>query len=277
MPVLDFPAWLHSPANIAVAVASAFVIGSMVGSFLNVVAHRVPRGETVVHGRSHCPACGRTIRARDNVPVLGWLALRGRCRDCGAAISARYPLVEGACGGLAFALALVEIAAVGGADPQAAGIAWCGRTAVAFTLVAWALLEERGHAVSGFTAGLAAAAAALAAACLPSLHPLPIGCAGEAWNGLTAWPGHLVASLIGVVAGRLAGGLTGGRLVAVAAALSGAAQGWQAALLAVLAAAVGRTIGRGTSAGGLAAAMAVLGWTPLAMAWSTICRCCTGT
>lgn len=70
------------------------VLGLIIGSFLNVVVWRVPRGESVVSPPSACPSCGHAIRARDNVPVLGWLALRGRCRDCRAPISARYPLVE---------------------------------------------------------------------------------------------------------------------------------------------------------------------------------------
>jgi leader peptidase (prepilin peptidase)/N-methyltransferase len=80
------------------------VLGLMVGSFLNVVVHRVPRGESVVSPPSACPRCGNPIRARHNVPVLGWLLLRGRCHDCGSAISARYPLVEAGTGAL-FALA----------------------------------------------------------------------------------------------------------------------------------------------------------------------------
>lgn len=72
------------------------LLGLAVGSFLNVVVWRVPRGESVVHPPSACPRCGHAIRARDNVPVLSWLLLRGRCRDCGEPISARYPLVEAA-------------------------------------------------------------------------------------------------------------------------------------------------------------------------------------
>jgi leader peptidase (prepilin peptidase)/N-methyltransferase len=70
------------------------VLGLMIGSFLNVVAHRVPLGESVVSPPSACPSCGQPIRARHNVPVVGWLVLRGRCYDCGTGISARYPLVE---------------------------------------------------------------------------------------------------------------------------------------------------------------------------------------
>jgi leader peptidase (prepilin peptidase) / N-methyltransferase len=74
--------------------AACAVLGLLVGSFLNVVVWRVPRGESVVSPPSACPGCGHPIRARDNVPVVSWLVLGGRCRDCGASISARYPLVE---------------------------------------------------------------------------------------------------------------------------------------------------------------------------------------
>jgi leader peptidase (prepilin peptidase)/N-methyltransferase len=78
------------PALIAVC----FVLGLVFGSFANVAIHRVPEGESVVRPPSACPECGQPIRPRDNVPVVSWLFLRGRCRDCGAPISARYPLVE---------------------------------------------------------------------------------------------------------------------------------------------------------------------------------------
>lgn len=81
----------------------AGLVGLAVGSFLNVVVWRVPRGESVVTPASACPRCGHAIRRRDNVPVLSWLVLRGRCRDCRAPIAARYPLVEASTGVL-FAL-----------------------------------------------------------------------------------------------------------------------------------------------------------------------------
>lgn len=77
----------------AIAAACA-VFGLAVGSFLNVVIWRIPRKESVVAPASHCPGCGKPISPRDNVPVLSWLILRGRCRHCGVRISARYPLVE---------------------------------------------------------------------------------------------------------------------------------------------------------------------------------------
>ena len=70
------------------------VLGLAIGSFLNVVIHRVPIKASLSHPASHCPACGHHIRHRHNVPVLGWLVLRGRCADCRSPISMRYPLVE---------------------------------------------------------------------------------------------------------------------------------------------------------------------------------------
>lgn len=87
------------------------VLGLAAGSFVNVVIHRLPRGLSVVRPRSRCPACGAPVRARDNVPVLSWLLLRGRCASCRAPISVRYPLVE--------ALTAILFVAVGRLDGAA--------------------------------------------------------------------------------------------------------------------------------------------------------------
>lgn len=73
---------------------AAFLVGACVGSFLNVVIHRLPLGQSIVSPGSRCPSCGRSIRPRENVPILGYLWLRGRCAGCGARISWRYPFVE---------------------------------------------------------------------------------------------------------------------------------------------------------------------------------------
>jgi leader peptidase (prepilin peptidase)/N-methyltransferase len=78
----------------APALAPAALFGLLIGSFLNVVAWRLPRGESLVRPRSKCPGCSAQLKPYDNVPVLSWLALRGRCRGCGERISARYPVVE---------------------------------------------------------------------------------------------------------------------------------------------------------------------------------------
>jgi leader peptidase (prepilin peptidase) / N-methyltransferase len=103
---------------------AAGLLGAILGSFLNVVAYRLPRGESLSRPRSRCPGCEEPIKPYDNVPVLSWLLLRGRCRSCRAPISARYPLVEAGTGllcalvvwlveepwlGLVFVLLLVPI------------------------------------------------------------------------------------------------------------------------------------------------------------------------
>lgn len=77
-----------------IVLAAAGLLGLLIGSFLNVVAYRVPAGLSVVRPASACPGCHNEITARDNVPVVSWLLLRGRCRHCDMRISARYPLVE---------------------------------------------------------------------------------------------------------------------------------------------------------------------------------------
>jgi leader peptidase (prepilin peptidase)/N-methyltransferase len=119
-----------SPVSVGALGGFAFALGLVVGSFLNVVIHRLPRGESIVRPRSRCPACGRSIAAWENVPVFSYLWLRGRCRGCAAPISPRYPLVELLTGGvfalliavqgislmtplwLAFAAALIAVAAI---------------------------------------------------------------------------------------------------------------------------------------------------------------------
>src|SRR3954449_4031276 len=98
----------------AAAIVIAGLAGLLVGSFLNVVAWRLPRGESLVSPGSHCPNCGAPVKPYDNIPVLSWLLLRGRCRNCEEPISWRYPLVEAATGILC---ALVVVAK--GADQDA--------------------------------------------------------------------------------------------------------------------------------------------------------------
>jgi leader peptidase (prepilin peptidase) / N-methyltransferase len=90
----------------AIRLAFWFLLGLVFGSFLTVVVHRVPAGGSLVKPRSRCPACGRQIRAVDNIPVVSWILLRGRCHWCGARISIVYPLVELGTGALFAAVAL---------------------------------------------------------------------------------------------------------------------------------------------------------------------------
>jgi leader peptidase (prepilin peptidase)/N-methyltransferase len=103
----------------------AFLFGLILGSFLNVVIHRLPRKENLATGGSRCPHCGAPVKARDNIPVVSWLLLRGRCRNCGEPISRRYPLVE-----LLTAVLFAAVVLVKGADSDA----WLG-LALVFVLV----------------------------------------------------------------------------------------------------------------------------------------------
>ena len=111
-------------------IALCLLLGLAVGSFLNVVVHRIPRGESVVRPPSACPACQHPIRPRDNVPVLGWMLLRGRCRDCNEPISVRYPLVEAATAGL-FAV----MAARFGYDPALPAYLYLAAVGLALALI----------------------------------------------------------------------------------------------------------------------------------------------
>jgi len=104
------------------------VTGLVIGSFLNVVVWRVPRGESLVRPGSACPKCGHAIRPRDNVPVLSWLFLRGRCRDCAAPISVRYPLVE-----IGTAIAFVLVG-------RAVGVRWELGAALCLTAIGISLM-----------------------------------------------------------------------------------------------------------------------------------------
>lgn len=130
--------------------AYAALLGAAVGSFLNVCIYRLPEGLSVVSPRSRCPVCEQEIQWRDNVPVLGWLLLRGRCRGCGTRISPQYPLVE-----LTTALLWLAAAMRHGASWQALS------TALFFTLLLGiAMTDARAYTIpdefslGGLAAGL---------------------------------------------------------------------------------------------------------------------------
>jgi leader peptidase (prepilin peptidase)/N-methyltransferase len=245
MPAAAFPSWtdLFPWAETAI-VACGFVWGALLGSFLNVVVHRVPRGASVVHGRSRCPRCGTAIRPRDNVPVFGWLLLRGRCRDCAAPISARYPLVEAGCGLLVAAIAAVDLVH-GGIDRMLLRGDWLPWARFAFhglaslTLVAWALIAAAGSRVPGTAALVAVIAAGLAAVAVPELQPCGVLPAGGIWPTDQPRLAALVTWVAGVAAGWLASG--GGASRADAGlTLLGAAFGWQAVTVVTAVTAAGR-------------------------------------
>ncbi len=211
------------------AIAWWTLLGAVVGSFLNVVIARLPRGESVVHPRSRCPRCAAPIAWYDNVPVLSWLLLRARCRGCGAPISWRYPLVEllgGCAGALAahrhgispaaaaelalvatlLALAFIDIDTWLLPHPLTWPLMVAGQAAAAFGLTA---ASPRSSAL-GLLVGVAAFTA-VAEVGQRVFHREAMGY-GDVWllGGLGAWlglgallPVVLLASLQGAVAGGL--------------------------------------------------------------------------
>ncbi|REK19236.1 MAG: prepilin peptidase [Planctomycetota bacterium] len=125
-----------------------FALGAAIGSFLNVVAYRLPRGLNLSRPGSRCPSCGRAIRWYDNVPIAGWLWLRGRCRECRASISPRYPIVEAIAAVCAFVVAWAGIYDMPEVDGLAYALApvWIAwRLVLVFVLLCAALLEWDGN------------------------------------------------------------------------------------------------------------------------------------
>lgn len=114
----------------ALLIAFCAVFGLIIGSFLNVVIWRVPRGESIVRPPSHCPSCAAPIAPKDNIPVLSWLLLHGRCRSCQAPISARYPFVELLTGAL-----FAGVAAYFGPVAQLPAYLYLAGVGVALTLI----------------------------------------------------------------------------------------------------------------------------------------------
>jgi leader peptidase (prepilin peptidase) / N-methyltransferase len=160
---------------VALTAVCMFVIGAALGSFVTVASYRLPRGEGFVRGRSYCTACGAPIAAYDNVPILSWLWLRGRCRRCGSRISLRYPLTE-----LSLAMLLAATTVILGIDdlgPLILGLVLCA------VLVAITVTDlERRIIPNAFVGFGALAAVAIVAISDPSSLPenLLAGAAGGA-------------------------------------------------------------------------------------------------
>jgi leader peptidase (prepilin peptidase)/N-methyltransferase len=220
----------------------AALFGAIVGSFLNVVIHRLPLGESIVSPGSRCPRCGTPIRWFDNVPVLSWLLLRGRCRRCAAPISPRYLLVELAGAGIAW----VAWWRHGLAPAAAAELAFVAvLLALALVDLATWLLP---HALTWPLLGAGLAASALGVSAAPSLASSALGAAvgfgafaaiawigkrvakkeamglGDVWllAGIGAWQG-LAALLPVVMLASIQGSVVGLALVAVGKAQPGPA------------------------------------------------------
>ena len=225
------PSRVEALANLGLALetplfeAACCALGLVVGSFANVCIHRIPEGRSVVTPPSRCPDCGARIRAWDNIPVLSYVALLGRCRACGTRISARYPAVEAA-NGLAYAL----LAATRGPSWQ---------TLVSMALVTALLilsLIDLDHQILPNVITLPGIAAGVAASFLPGSPLSPWASAAAAAGGYLA----LLAVAKGYEALRGREGLGQGDWKMVA--MLGAFLGWPKMLLAVFLASVAGTL-----------------------------------
>ena len=243
-----------------VAIGFLVIFGANLGSFLNVVAYRVPRGRSVVFGGSRCPVCRKPIRPWHNLPVVGWLLLGGRCRDCLVAIPFRYPLVEVLAAVVIGSVAAVELLSGGrnlpagnavasgpwwrGVDqlllrPNGRLVAICSLhvTGVA-TLLAWALIErDRQRLPPGWWMATLLGLLSLLLA-FPWLQPARLtffAAEPGAPLPLPEWQAAGLVGLVGMLTGWLVGTLLrnlrlGSRLAPPAMALIGGLCGWQATL-----------------------------------------------
>lgn len=221
-----------------------FVFGAAVGSFLNVVIYRIPAGMSLLHPPSRCPRCQHRLRPYDNVPVLGWLWLKGRCRYCRAAISARYPLIEALTGGL-FLAAFWQFGISGAAVSAWLLLSWL--LALSFidldTLTLPNALTQ-----SGLVTGLIVQSF-LASDSLQSLTAATQGLFAAVLGAVIGlWVFDLISLLGSMLMGQTVMGGGDGKL----AALLGAWLGWKSMLLSsFLACALGAFIGGGAIALGL--------------------------
>ena len=129
----------HLPPSVVLALCTfllclwLFAVGSAWGSFLNVVVYRLPLGKNIVYPGSRCPRCGHAIRLWHNLPILGWLLLRGKCKDCKLSISARYPLIEFLMGVIWVGVAVVLVEWLTGSQT----VLWSSRIPGELPLTSW--------------------------------------------------------------------------------------------------------------------------------------------
>jgi len=195
-----------------------FMFGACIGSFLNVVIYRTPRGFSLL-GSSRCPYCRSSIRFYHNIPVFAWISLRGRCRDCRLPISPRYPLVEFATGMIFLVLAILELFLAGENLPADYGrmrlsVSWLVHhfpwdlvavflyhSALLSILLSWALIKFDGHMLPKFYIVLAMTVGLAVPAMNPSAQPVPWMSALPAWMADQSWMNRLDTSVIGLICG----------------------------------------------------------------------------
>lgn len=241
----------------------AFVVGSVVGSFLNVIIHRVPRRMSIVSPGSACPSCSAAIRWYDNIPLVSWVVLRGRCRQCAAPISVRYPLVELVAG------------VIGAATVMRYGVGLPGLEAAVFAWVSLALaLIDLEHQI------------------LPDVMTYPsilFGLVCAWFGGLASFPAAVLGAVVGagvpilvIVIYKLVRGIEGmgwgdvKYLAAIGAVVGLHGCLWVLVIAATLGALVGVTMivaGRGTARTALPfgtfLALAVILWLYIPSGWTS--------
>ncbi|NUQ64944.1 MAG: prepilin peptidase [Pirellulales bacterium] len=237
-------------------------LGGTIGSFLNVVVYRLPAGKSLVYPGSYCPVCKHPIRWHDNVPVFGWLALGGHCRDCGVWIPIRYPLVEAITALVFLLVGAAELLSGGGNLPMrpeavvdgAVLLPWTPERLAGIlayhlfllsTLLPIALIEYDKKPGIWRAAWPALLIGLLAPVAWPQLHPVPAGPVWTGWHaGLADGAAGLLAGLVvGAGMQRLAGrGVSG---LCAGPACVGLFLGWQAVVVVTVAAAAIHGLGRG--------------------------------
>ena len=224
------------------AFAVALLVGGLVGSFLNVVAYRVPEGRSVVAPASACPRCGHGIRPHHTIPVLGWLLLRGRCADCGAPIAPRYPLVEAGCAAL-FSAVFLAVAPAADDAADAPHLIAFGLNACYFGALLAISLIDADHFIVPDSISLPLIPLGIAAAAVLDLlgapsPGLPSAVLGAALGAGVMWA---IAALGRRAFGREAMGMGDVKLVAAIGAWQGA---WPTLLLTIfLASLLGSVVG----------------------------------
>jgi leader peptidase (prepilin peptidase) / N-methyltransferase len=177
-----------------------FLFGAVVGSFLNVVIYRLPARMSIVRPGSHCPLCSHAIRWYDNIPVLGWIVLGGRCRDCRAPISMRYPLVEALTGAVFLLVgAWGAHSDVPGKGESLAQTLRACHLVLLCTLLATAMIQYDGKRPPWRLFAPALLVATIAAAVWPALRPVPV------WHPAGGPPFGIMEGLLGLAAGGLLG------------------------------------------------------------------------
>lgn len=195
---MSLPLDIFTPVQAAILIGFAAVLGACLGSFVNCLAWRRVHGESVLRGRSHCTSCGHHLGPLDLVPIVSWLALRGRCRHCGQRVSARYVAVEAL-----LAAVFVALLAVYGA-----GVPWIAYAALTCILMAAALVDLDTFTIpNGFVVAAVAVWALLMAASAAGLASWPLGAAAPFGDGGWFGVGSLFVPIVG--AGWLAVALDG--------------------------------------------------------------------